>query len=254
MSGSNDAPALFISDLHLSPHAAGTVQRFLDSLAGPARNAASLTILGDLFDYWAGDDVLCDLADPFNARIVTALRALSDHGVKLEFMAGNRDFLIGDAFATAAGLTLLPDPCVRDIGGIRTLLTHGDVLCTDDADYQRFRAQVRDPAWRTSFLARSLAERKRAIEALRARSQAEKKVKPMAIMDVNAGAVIAALAEHDAQAMIHGHTHRQGRHEHLVAGKPCPRWVLGDWHADRGNALLCDPSAGAGLTCADRSR
>ena len=237
MSGSNDTSALFISDLHLSPQAAGTVSLFLDFLTGPARDAESLTILGDLFDYWAGDD---DLADPFNARIVAALHALSDSGVRLEFMAGNRDFLAGDAFAAAAGLTLLPDPVVRDIGSIKTLLTHGDALCTDDPDYQRFRAQVRDPAWRTAFLARPLTDRKREIEALRARSEAKKKTKSMEIMDVNAGAVVAALAEHGAQAMIHGHTHRQGCHAHAVAGVNCPRWVLGDWHADRGNALLCN--------------
>lgn len=228
---------LFISDLHLSPHEPGTVQLFLDFLAGPAREATCLTILGDLFDYWAGDD---DLADLFNKRVVAALRDLSDRGVRLEFMAGNRDFLIGDAFAAAAGLTLLPDPCLRAIAGNTTLLTHGDALCTDDADYQRFRAQVRDPAWRAAFLARPLAERKREIEALRARSEAEKQTKPMAIMDVNPEAVATALADHGAQAMIHGHTHRQGRHEHLVAGTTCHRWVLGDWHADRGNALACN--------------
>lgn len=213
------------------------MQLFLDFLAGPAREAARLTILGDLFDYWAGDD---DLADPFNKRVVVALRNLSDGNVRLEFMAGNRDFLIGDDFAAATGLTLLPDPCVRDIGGVKTLLTHGDVLCTDDADYQYFRAQVRNPAWRAAFLARPLAERKREIEALRARSEAEKQIKPLAIMDVNPAAVAAALADHGAQAMIHGHTHRQGRHEHHVAGKACQRWVLGDWHADRGNALACN--------------
>jgi UDP-2,3-diacylglucosamine hydrolase len=212
---------------------------FLDFLAGPARQAASLTILGDLFDYWAGDD---DLADPFNARIVAALRTLSDSGVRLEFMAGNRDFLIGGDFAAAAGLTLLPDPVVRDIGGIRTLLTHGDALCTDDPDYQRFRAQARDPAWQAAFLARPLDERKREIEALRARSEAEKKIKPLAIMDVNASAVVATLAEQGAQAMIHGHTHRQGRHLHAVAGRECTRWVLGDWHADHGEALVCEPA------------
>ncbi|MDP1651833.1 MAG: UDP-2,3-diacylglucosamine diphosphatase [Rhodocyclaceae bacterium] len=230
-----------MSDLHLSPHEAGTVALFLDFLAGPARGAESLTILGDLFDYWAGDDDLADpRSDPFNARIVAALRETSDSGVALSFMAGNRDFLVGEAFAAAAGLSLLPDPCRRDIGGVPTLLMHGDTLCTDDPDYQRFRAQVRDPAWRTTFLARPLAERKREIEALRAMSEAEKKTKPAAIMDVNAKAVVAALATHGAQAMIHGHTHRQGRHEHLANGISCPRWVLGDWHADRGNALACD--------------
>jgi UDP-2,3-diacylglucosamine hydrolase len=170
------------------------------------------------------------------------LRKLSDNCVRLEFMAGNRDFLIGDDFAAAAGLSLLPDPCIRAIGGIKTLLTHGDALCTDDVDYQRFRAQVRNPAWRSGFLARPLAERKREIEMLRARSEAEKQAKPLAIMDVNPAAVAATLAAHGAQAMIHGHTHRQGRHEHLVAGTTCNRWVLGDWHADRGNALACEPA------------
>ncbi|WP_126447706.1 UDP-2,3-diacylglucosamine diphosphatase [Sulfuricystis multivorans] len=227
---------LFISDLHLSPTEPGTVQTFLDFLAGPAREASRLTILGDLFEYWAGDD---DLADPFNARIVAALRTLSDSGVRLEFMAGNRDFLIGAAFAGAAGLTLLSDPCVREIDGIRTVLTHGDQLCTDDIDYQRFREEVRKPAWREAFLARPLADRKREIEALRALSEKEKQHKPAQIMDVNADAVAAMCAAHRAQALIHGHTHRQGRHEHLVAGKPCLRWVLGDWNPGRLSALFC---------------
>ncbi len=233
---SNDKSALFISDIHLSPNEPATAERFLAFLAGPARTAGSLTILGDLFDYWAGDD---DLADPFNARIVAALRTLADAGVDISFMAGNRDFLVGAAFAAATGLSLLPDPCLRDIGGVPTLLTHGDALCTDDTDYQRFRAQVRDPAWRTTFLARPLAERKCEIEALRARSETEKRIKAASIMDVNAEAVVTALATHGAHAMIHGHTHRQGRHEHRANGMACPRWVLGDWHADRGGALAC---------------
>jgi len=164
---------------------------------------------------------------------------LSDRGVKLGFMPGNRDFLVAEAFAAAAGLTLLPDPVVRDIGGVTTLLSHGDLLCTDDLDYQRFRAQVRAPAWRAAFLARPLAERKREIAALRAMSETQKQVKPAALMDVNDAAVVAAMTQHDAQAMIHGHTHRQGRHEHRVGGVSCPRWVLGDWHPERGNALSC---------------
>lgn len=231
---------LFISDLHLSPHEPGIERLFLEFLAGPARRATRLTILGDLFDYWAGDDVLRDLADPFSVRIVAALRDLSGCGVRVDFLAGNRDFLAGDDFAAAAGLTLLPDPTVRNIGGLTTLLSHGDALCTDDLTYQRFRAQVREPAWRNAFLARPLAARKREIEALRARSEVEKQIKPLAIMDVNAAAVVAALADHGAQAMIHGHTHRPGRHEHLVAGKPSVRWVLGDWHPDRISALAVD--------------
>jgi UDP-2,3-diacylglucosamine hydrolase len=228
--------ALFVSDLHLSPDAPATTARFLSFLAGAARHADSLTILGDLFDYWAGDD---DLDDPFNTRILGALRSLSDAGVPIFFMAGNRDFLIGAGFANAAGLTLLPDPCIRDIHGIKTLLSHGDALCTDDADYQHFRSVVRDPAWQTRFLSRPLSERKAEIATLRQRSQDEKKIKPLAIMDVNPDSVIVALRQHSAQALIHGHTHRQGLHTHPVDGRACQRWVLGDWHADRGGALVC---------------
>ena len=236
MSSSSDRSALFISDIHLSPHEPATAERFLAFLAGPARSAASLTILGDLFDYWAGDD---DLDDPFNARIVTALRVLADSGVAVSFMAGNRDFLIGADFAAAASLTLLTDPCIRDIAGTPTLLTHGDLLCTDDADYQRFRRQVRDPAWRNQFLAKPLGVRKAEIEALRARSEREKKIKAQAIMDVNADAVAAMLRQHQVCTLIHGHTHRQGQHTHMVDGQACARWVLGDWGASRGPALAC---------------
>ncbi|MDI6746566.1 MAG: UDP-2,3-diacylglucosamine diphosphatase [Rhodocyclaceae bacterium] len=242
MSSTNDKSALFISDIHLSPNEPATAARFLAclaSIAAPAGAASSLTILGDLFDYWAGDD---DLDDPFNARIVAALRALADSGVGIAFMAGNRDFLIGEAFAAAAGLVLLPDPCVREIAGEPSLLTHGDLLCTDDADYQRFRRQVRDPAWRSQFLAKPLTARKAEIEALRARSEQEKKIKPQAIMDVNNEAVTSLLRQHQVRTLIHGHTHRQGRHTHIVAGNPCTRWVLGDWGASRGTALNGSPA------------
>jgi UDP-2,3-diacylglucosamine hydrolase len=228
--------ALFISDLHLSPDAPATTARFLSFLAGTARTAGSLTILGDLFDYWAGDD---DLGDPLNARIVSALRDLAAAGVSISFMTGNRDLLIGEGFADAAGLTLLPDPCIRDIAGIKTLLTHGDALCTDDEDYQRFRSMVHDHAWQTAFLARPLAARKAEIATLRQRSEGEKKIKPLAIMDVNADSVSATLRQHGARALIHGHTHRQGQHTHDVDGRSRQRWVLGDWHADRGGALAC---------------
>ena len=228
--------ALFVSDLHLSPDAHATVARFLTFLAGTARTAGSLTILGDLFDYWAGDD---DVGEPFNACVVGALRSLSAAGVPIFFMTGNRDLLIGDGFANAAGLTMLPDPCIRDIHGVKTLLSHGDALCTDDVDYQRFRSMVHDHAWQSAFLARPLAERKAEIAALRQRSEGEKKVKPLAIMDVNAESVSAALRQYGAQALIHGHTHRQGQHTHVVDGRSCQRWVLSDWHADRGSALAC---------------
>lgn len=223
---------LFISDLHLSAHEPATVARFLKFLEGPAKQADRLTILGDLFDYWAGDD---DLADPFNTRIATALHDLADHDVAIDLMVGNRDFLIGEDFAAAAGITLLNDPVVRHIGGVKTLLTHGDTLCTDDADYQRFRAQVRNPEWQSQFLARPLAERKREIETLRARSEAEKRSKPQEIMDANPDAVVAAMRRHGVAALIHGHTHRQGHHDHTTG----TRWVLGDWHPHCATVLAC---------------
>jgi len=213
---------------------------FLDFLQGPARQVSRLTILGDLFDYWAGDD---DLADPFNRGIVAALRNLGDSGVAVDLMVGNRDFLVGEVFAAASGTTLIPDPTLRSIAGVTTLLTHGDTLCTDDLAYQRFRAEVRTPAWRTAFLARPLAERKQEIEVLRARSEKEKGTKPLSIMDANPAAVHASLLAYQAQAMIHGHTHRQHLHEHHVNEKASRRWVLGDWHENCGSALLCEPAA-----------
>lgn len=236
--GGAGAQTLFISDLHLSPAAPAVTRRFAELLAGPARAAAALYILGDLFDYWAGDD---DRGDPFNAHIVAALADLAAAGVAVHFLPGNRDFLVGADFAAAAGLTLLAEPCVRVIGGTPVLLLHGDTLCTDDADYQAFRAQVRAPAWRQAFLARPLAERKAQIAELRARSESEKQVKPAAIMDANAGAVAAALRAHGVATLIHGHTHRQGSHAHDVDGRACRRWVLGDWGADHASVLACGP-------------
>lgn len=227
---------LFISDLHLSAHMPETAARFLAFLENQARHAAQLTILGDLFDYWAGDD---DLDDPFNHGIIAALRKLADNGVAIAFMPGNRDFLIGPDFAAAAGIELIPDPLLREIDGKPTLLTHGDMLCTEDLDYQQFRAMVRAPEWQSAFLARPLAARKREIEALRARSEIEKQTKPLAIMDAAPTAVAEFLEKYAAAAMIHGHTHRQGRHLHSLGERSCPRWVLGDWHADRGSVLAC---------------
>lgn len=239
MSFRDKESALFISDLHLSPAAPEVAARFLAFLEGPARTAGQLCVLGDLFDYWAGDD---DLTDPFNAHIAAALRALGEAGTAVSFMAGNRDFLIGPAFATAAGLRLLPDPCVCEIAGTTVMLTHGDTLCTDDTRYQAFRAMVRTPEWAAGFLAKPLAVRKQEIAALREHSEAEKQTKPMTIMDVNGDAVAAALRSHGIRTLIHGHTHRQGQHRHSVDGHDCQRWVLGDWNAQRGNALACGPS------------
>jgi len=154
-------------------------------------------------------------------------------------MHGNRDFLLGADFAAACNARLIGDPHSLDLSGTRTLLMHGDTLCTDDVDYQRFRAEVRAPAWRKEFLSSPLALRKERIGALRARSEKEKRRKPPEIMDVNRGAVEAMLREHGYPRLIHGHTHRPARHEHRVDGRVCERWVLPDWY-ESGGVLVCD--------------
>ena len=234
---------LFISDLHLCSSRPETCRIFFDFLAGPARRADALYILGDLFEYWAGDD---DIDDPFNAGIVEALRTCAAH-VPVQLMHGNRDFLLGDRFARTAAVQLIEDPVLIDCGGTPTLLTHGDAMCTDDADYMRFRAEVRSKRWIEAFLATALPERKAKIEALRRESEAEKKRTPEGIMDVNANAVATLLREHGYPRLIHGHTHRPATHEHLVDAHRCERWVLADWYAS-GSYLRCAGGEVAAVT------
>ena len=231
-------PTLFISDLHLCSERPAISRIFSDFLRTQAAQAQALYILGDLFEYWAGDD---DLADPFNSMVATALRDLSDRGVALYLMHGNRDILIGKIFADACGATLLPDPSLIDLCGKPALLMHGDTLCTEDEDYQAFRAQVHDAGWQQQFLAQPLAARKAFIEQLRGKSEQEKHGKSQEIMDVAEDAVKAVLRQHRHPRLIHGHTHRPARHLHSVDGKTCERWVLSDWY-DHGEYLRCDDS------------
>ena len=228
---------LFVSDLHLCSSRPEINRIFFDFLAGPARSAQALYILGDLFDYWAGDD---DLAEPFNASVALAL-AQSAQSTPLYLMRGNRDFLVGARFAAATGARLIDDPALVDVCGTSTLLAHGDTLCTGDTGYQRFRSEVRSGGWSEAFLARPLAERKREILALRSRSEREKQAKPAAIMDADPEAVAALLRSHAYPRIIHGHTHRPARHLHEVDGRRCERWVLADWYA-AGSYLRCDAS------------
>ena len=206
-----------------------TLQAFLAFLRGPARQAQQLYVLGDLFEYWAGDD---DMAAPFNTRIVQALRAVSDAGVALYWIAGNRDFLIGPAFAAATGAVLLPDPYVADIGGQSMILAHGDAQCTDDAGYMAFRSEVRQPAWQAAFLARSLAERKAIIASMRQGSREAQRSKSNQIMDVNGAAITALFDSTGAGVMIHGHTHRPALHVTHSSDIERRRYVLPDWDLD----------------------
>jgi len=228
---------LFISDLHLSEQRPGTTAALLGLLGGRAREAAALYVLGDLFDAWIGDD---DLGEPMHTQVAGALRALSGQGVPVFVMHGNRDFLLGERFAQAAGATLLADPTVVELAGGRTLLAHGDTLCTDDRDYAAFRAQVRDAAWQRTFLARPLAQRRAEAARLRAASEAGKRLKAAQIMDVTPRAVEDLLRAHGCRRLIHGHTHRPGRQAHEVDGAACERWVLPDWD---------DSAAGLAVTC-----
>ena len=226
---------LFISDLHLCGARAEINGIFFDFLAGRARKAEALYILGDLFEYWAGDD---DLTAPFNAAVVRALAQCSAV-TPVRLMHGNRDFLIGERFAAAAGVQLIADPTLTAINNTRTLLTHGDALCTDDIAYQQFRAEVRSPAWIGAFLANPLDARRKTITELREQSEREKRHKPEAIMDVNQGAVASLLREHGYPRLVHGHTHRPAQHVHSIDSRNCERWVLADWY-DHGSVLVCD--------------
>jgi UDP-2,3-diacylglucosamine hydrolase len=227
---------LFISDLHLSadqPHSMAAFQLFIGTIAP---QADALYILGDLFENWAGDD---DIHDPFHAKVISALHGLAARGTRVYLLHGNRDLLMGQALAHACQATLLDDPTLVDLYGKPTLLSHGDTLCTDDVEYQSFRAQVHDADYQKKFLAQPLQIRKAQIEQLRRLSTTAKQGKVSAIMDVNDAAVAALLREYHYPRLIHGHTHRPNRHEHIVDGHTCERWVLGDWY-QHGSALRCD--------------
>lgn len=227
---------LFISDLHLSeshPHTAAQFLRFAQDIAPKAE---ALYILGDLFEYWAGDD---DLDTPFHRQICGALSNLATHSTRIFIMHGNRDFLMDESLAKACQASLLTDPTLIDLYGTPTLLTHGDALCTEDSAYQQFRATVRSQDWRSQFLAQPLSQRKAVIEQLRAQSEQSKRCKKMDIMDVTNAAVLALLRQYDFPRLIHGHTHRPAKHLHHIDGRSCERWVLGDWDT-QANALLVD--------------
>jgi len=222
---------LFISDLHLTEERPEATERFIAFLEDKARAAEALYILGDFFEYWIGDD---DLGEPFNAVVAGLLADLTRRGVPVYLMHGNRDFLIGERFCAATGARLLQDPVVQTIQGEKTLLVHGDTLCTDDLDYQAWRRKARDPAFQADFLAKPLPERRRAVGQMREKSKQVVQEKTAEIMDVNDEAVRQALRRHGVRRLIHGHTHRPGRHALEVDGQRCERWVLPDWYGRGG--------------------
>jgi UDP-2,3-diacylglucosamine hydrolase len=228
---------LFISDLHLTPQAPGVTRIFHRFLGGRARAAEHLYILGDLFEAWPGDDCLDDPDDPFAADIVAALLALVKAGVAVSLMHGNRDFLLGEHFARRSGARLLPDPYVLSLPSGQFVLAHGDALCTDDQQYQAFRALVRRADWQEAFLARPLAERQQIARAMRQQSESAKRDKAEYLMDVNPGATDDFLRAHGYASLIHGHTHRPATHDHIVDGIHVERWVMADWQETHGECL-----------------
>lgn len=230
----------FISDLHLDVARPGATRLLLDFLQQVRGRAEALYILGDLFEYWVGDDALGTPAAVAFQPVVEALRQVSDSGVKLHFQHGNRDFLVGDAFAAATGCTLLPEHYLIELYGTPTLLLHGDTLCTDDVEYQQVRKLFRDPQWQRQFLALPLAERIRQAEAMRAQSRMSMQGKAETILDVNQEAVAATLRAAGVSRLIHGHTHRPAVHDFVLDGQPAQRVVLGDWHEERGSFLRVD--------------
>lgn len=216
---------LFISDLHLDPQRPDILREFTGLLEEAASSAKALYILGDFVEYWIGDDDSDHGLDVAFDKLRTVGRSMPVY-----LMHGNRDFLIGAAFADRCGVQLLPDPTVIDLYSEPALLMHGDMLCTDDAEYQSFRKMVRHPQWQSGFLAKPLAERRAIVMNLRQTSREATEEKPEDIMDVNQQAVERTMREHNVRLLIHGHTHRPGVHNFVLDGQPATRIVLGDWY------------------------
>jgi len=245
---------VFISDLHLAAQRPVTLQRFLQFLERLAAPVAELVILGDLFEFWAGDDALegTDADDTAGDTVAQALSALAARGIAVFLMHGNRDILLGSAFLARSRAQLLADPALALLGSggsdsaarsepARVLLAHGDAYCTLDLPYQAFRRQARDAAFQAGFLRQPLAQRRALIGQARARSEAGKQQTAMEIMDVTPEAVAAALRAAGVHRLLHGHTHRPAHHEWELDGVAAHRWVLTDWD------LEATPPRGGGL-------
>ena len=217
---------LFISDLHLDDRRPETTVLLQEFLQQEAATAQALYILGDLFEFWLGDDVPTKCSE----SVAGSLTQLHDQGVACYFMHGNRDFLLQEIYAKRTGMKLLPEEHVVDLYGEQVLLMHGDSMCTDDIPYQQFRSLVRDPAWQQDFLSRTPAERLQIALQARDASAEHKGSVDMQIMDVNQDQVIAAFERHGVHRMIHGHTHRPARHDLHIKGESAERIVLGDWY------------------------
>ena len=217
---------LFISDLHLDDRRPETTVLLQEFLNTEAVDADALYILGDLFEFWLGDDV----PSKCSVEVALALSSLADKGVPCYFMHGNRDFLLQAEYAGSAGMTLLPEEHVAELYGEPVLLMHGDSLCTDDVPYQQFRRMVRDDTWQKEFLTLSPQERLQIALQARDASAEHKGNVSMDIMDVNHDEVLSAFNRHGVHRMIHGHTHRPAIHDIETDVLSVQRFVLGDWY------------------------
>ncbi len=226
----------FISDLHLSADRPDITQCLEDFLQTHALTADALYVLGDLFEYWIGDD---DRSD-FNEQIALMFKQVSDTGVPIYFIHGNRDFLIREKFAKRAGMTLLSEQAVIDLYGTPTLILHGDELCTQDIAYQKFRRKARSWWWPRIILSLPLSLRRYLAKRGRETSQKNQQKLTMEIMDVSPPEVVNYLERFGVQRMIHGHTHRPALHDLEANQKPAQRIVLGDWY-DQGSMLQVTP-------------
>ena len=239
-------PLLFASDLHLSPDRPQSTAAFLAFCAGPARNAQAVYLLGDLFDWWIGDD---QLRDPFFARIGDAIRGVAKAGVPVHVAHGNRDFLLGRGFEQATGARLLREREALDLFGTPTLVSHGDELCTGDIEYQAYRARIRNPQTQRRLLRLPLFVRRLIARSLRRKSRDATALKAEAIMDVDGGAVEDAFRSYRVARIIHGHTHRPATHRLEVDGTVRERIVLADWH-EHGEYVEVDETGVARRTIA----
>ncbi|MFV0575106.1 MAG: UDP-2,3-diacylglucosamine diphosphatase [Vibrio sp.] len=225
---------LFIADLHLSPLRPDITDCFLRFMQEEATQAQALYVLGDLFEFWIGDDD----DSPFIVTIKNAFQQLTQSGVKCFFIQGNRDFLLGKRFCKETGITLLPDTAVIDLYGTPTLILHGDTLCTKDEKYQEFRKTVHQPWLQTLFNLIPLFIRKKIVQRVQNKIRLQKHQKQMDIMDVTPEEVVSELENNQVQQMIHGHTHRPNIHQHQTKLGVATRTVLGDWY-EQGSILVC---------------
>ena len=226
---------LFISDLHLSSERPHSIELFLNFVRDEAVKAEKLYILGDFFEVWTGDDYILPEFEP----VIEALKGLTSGGTPVFIMHGNRDFTIGEEFENKTGCTLLDDPTIIDLNGTKTLISHGDTLCTDDIEYQKFRQKVRNPQWIQQVLSLSIEERISLAKSIRSDTREKSSQKSEEIMDVNQSAVEEIMRKCNVQQLIHGHTHRPKQHTLFINNLAAKRIVLGDWY-ESGNVLYCD--------------